>query len=383
MEQPNPQMNQFMMTPRLKGLLLILIFTFIASGISLIVYAQVQSYGQDQVYLATRAALPVHKAAKTDMSDLKTYTSSQYGFEMQYPPAYEMSDKPQRQGFYTYQITRILNFAGKDNNIDDTNFSVFADNNSKNIGNCLTDGQGTSLTQTKDINGSKFYVLYEKTPDSAMGGERAEVSEYHIIQNNYCFILNFRVHWHEVGFALEPGPTPEQIQAQAASVDKNEKILEQMLASFKFTNDVSAWKTYTNSQYGFEFKYPSNWSISPINTGGGYDQSKPFILLWAGNTSDEPCQDLGCLPKSGNRDVLTKGDTYEGGPPLSPWYKILRVSGNKWVSIQVTDINKNCSSETSCQGYLTLVPIQERQKLAGQDYVTYNEFIDLLNTFKF
>jgi hypothetical protein len=29
------------------------------------------------------------------------------------------------------------------------------------------------------------------------------------------------------------------------------------------TQDTSTWKTYTNSQYGFEFKYPSNWYLDP------------------------------------------------------------------------------------------------------------------------
>lgn len=44
----------------------------------------------------------------------------------------------------------------------------------------------------------------------------------------------------------------------------DQSLLNQILSTFKFTNstttpDTSNWKTYTNSQYGFEFEYPINW----------------------------------------------------------------------------------------------------------------------------
>lgn len=46
---------------------------------------------------------------------------------------------------------------------------------------------------------------------------------------------------------------------------QNDEICEQILSTFKFTDttsaDTSTWKTYTNTQYGFEFQYPSDWNI--------------------------------------------------------------------------------------------------------------------------
>src|SRR3989344_590880 len=148
-------------------------------------------------------------------------------------------------------------------------------------------------------------------------------------------------------------------------------------------DETAGWKTYTNIKYGFEFKYNPIWSIAPINTGSGYDASKPFVLVWAGTTSDTPCDDFGCPPKSGDRDELTKGDTLQGAPLLNPWFKILRVRGNKWVSIQVTDVNKNCSSEATCQQYLSVALLAQKVKVSIAGYQTYNNFIDLLDTFKF
>lgn len=156
-----------------------------------------------------------------------------------------------------------------------------------------------------------------------------------------------------------------------------------VIDSFALLNPQLGWKTYKNDTYGFEFQYNPNWSIAPINTGLGYNTSQSHVLLWAGTVSDAPCQDLGCPPKSGDRDELTKGDTFEGAPPLNPWFKILRVRGDKWVSIQVTDVNKNCSSEAVCRQYLSSAPLTQKLKVNSTGYQTYNDFIDLLSTLKF
>ena len=175
-------------------------------------------------------------------------------------------------------------------------------------------------------------------------------------------------------------------------VKKSESVAQQSTLTLTKTlvsptpttpSETANWGTYKNTTYGFEFNYNPKWNIAKINTGSGYNASEPFVLLWAGTVSDAPCQDLGCSPKSGDRDELTKGDTFEGAPPLNPWFKILRVRGNKWVSIQVTDLNKNCASETVCQQYLSVVPITQKLKVNNADYQTYNDFIELLSTFKF
>ncbi len=142
-------------------------------------------------------------------------------------------------------------------------------------------------------------------------------------------------------------------------------------------------KIYQDKNFGIEFKYNPKWSIAPINTGSGYDYSRPFILLWSGEISDDVCQDLGCTPKTGDRDVLDKGCTFEGAPPLNPWFKILRVRGNKWVSIQVTDVTKNCQTAEYCHQYIAQAPLNQKIRINKIDYQVYNDFIELISTLKF
>ena len=60
-----------------------------------------------------------------------------------------------------------------------------------------------------------------------------------------------------------------------------DSTFNQIISSFKFLPDTSTWKTYKNSQYGFSFKYPKNFSVS--------DQSMPKIKrLFVGQNIDSP-----------------------------------------------------------------------------------------------
>jgi len=109
----------------------------------------------------------------------KIYTNTKYGFEFKYPSNYQISDKTEEQDFYDYQISKIVSSSVKEEYIDDSSFTVFADNGSQNINACLTNDYGVkqnvkNLTQTKEINGNNFFVFWDKQSDAAMGGARAK-----------------------------------------------------------------------------------------------------------------------------------------------------------------------------------------------------------------
>ena len=96
--------------------------------------------------------------------------------------------------------------------------------------------------------------------------------------------------------------------------DEDKSLLEQVLNSFKLTttSQTSDWKTYTNSEYGFEFKYPGDMNLkenklnntsqyatqvaiskNPINFNS-FDQNKnpiSFLIATPGSISNykNPC----------------------------------------------------------------------------------------------
>ncbi|MEO8637620.1 MAG: hypothetical protein ABI430_01830 [Candidatus Taylorbacteria bacterium] len=178
-----------------------------------------------------------------DMADWKIYKNEKYGFEFQYPSEYQLDDKIEKQGFYEYQITKISDVGAKENYIDDSSFEVNADNTPYNLSVCLTKDYGDqphTSTLTKVINGNTFSIFSDKVGDAAMGGVRGVESQYRAIHDNYCYIVNSHVHWHEVGYEgyINTGKndaTPAQTQAQHDAISKHEQILDQILSTFKFT----------------------------------------------------------------------------------------------------------------------------------------------------
>ncbi len=77
------------MSERLKSLLLILIFTLLASGLTLAILSQIQAYRDSQVYLATEAALPLHRVASKAN---KLFSSPDLGLSFQYPASLVLAE---------------------------------------------------------------------------------------------------------------------------------------------------------------------------------------------------------------------------------------------------------------------------------------------------
>ena len=66
------------------------------------------------------------------------------------------------------------------------------------------------------------------------------------------------------------------------TVLKNNDIANQILSTFKFTDSVDEtanWKTYTNTEYGFQFKYPDNflYQQSTIKSSACIQNECPYI----------------------------------------------------------------------------------------------------------
>jgi hypothetical protein len=59
------------------------------------------------------------------------------------------------------------------------------------------------------------------------------------------------------------------------------------------TNEITRdWETYTNSKFGFEFKYPSDWKVVPVDprfaivfVANSFDEKNPYGAMFGQGTS--------------------------------------------------------------------------------------------------
>jgi len=116
------------------------------------------------------------------------------------------------------------------------------------------------------------------------------------------------------------------------------QIINTIIPTFKFINvssSVSDWKTYSDNEFGFEFKYPSTWKISksPILDGNGWvvASNNGYLMIEIGsNNTLEQCTLGGgiyseserLIYKQYARDIIVSGITGKEiiGKDVAPKY---------------------------------------------------------------
>lgn len=63
-----------------------------------------------------------------------------------------------------------------------------------------------------------------------------------------------------------------------------EKLCDQIASTFKFIDDTSNWKTYTNTDWSFSIKYPSDWLKG--EPGDMYSDIKSFYTIFGPATTE-------------------------------------------------------------------------------------------------
>ena len=192
-----------------------------------------------------RPGRPSPTQSVLDTSTWKTYTNAQYGFEFKYPEGWLLRSE---------SLKRIIvsNFE-KPPPISEESIKNTADFQIDTRGNLNPNRQTPTSwfsSYTKDWEAdvlSKNEVTVSTKP--AIRIEIAEIS-----RRAHYYILNGK-----------------DIIDISYSVDqpKFKNTYDQILSTFKFIDktDTSNWKTYTNAQYGFEFKYPNEWKIDKDQQG--------------------------------------------------------------------------------------------------------------------
>jgi hypothetical protein len=215
--------------------------------------------GCNRVSQTTKNVAPIPatsiNAINIPQADWKTYTNSEYGFELKFPPHWAaMKVEPDGLSFdLPYASTSP--YAGEYEFICGIKF----------YGQKAWDElQNSKGPKPSDVLGQKNggVFSYECTSDD---GGYASFEEYN------QGLLNYQLH-HE---------TPKN------TVGPNEEFNKLVIPTFKLIDPAPAvnttgWKTYTSSKSGFQFKYPSNFKIV-LGQNYGLGQSYDTVLLQSVN----------------------------------------------------------------------------------------------------
>src|SRR3989344_1412950 len=211
--------------------------------------------------------LPKAPAPITDnqTAGWKTYTSNM-GFELKYPDNYWAGEGEFDFSLYIppqiYLVTPaqpIFAVAIPQNSYPKTDFQggFITINYANNLtaASCqqwLTDNpKEKNLTEKVVINGITFY---KGEDDGAAAGHQSADEFYHTFYNNLCYEIVLGV--RTGGYGAIDGITHVDYKTVL-------KELEKILNTFKFTNqdETADWKIYKNEKYGFEIKYPRDYSV--------------------------------------------------------------------------------------------------------------------------
>lgn len=158
----------------------------------------------------------------------KTYTNTQYGFEVKYPADWKEIVGTASQA--TLSKVSLVKPAGPSEEFPDTlDISVLSLTVERLFSEAHPSYRNIESVQFAGISAQKF----NNAPLESMG--RADHTLIAVPRNGSLILLDYQT-----------------------DADVN-----QILSTFKFSDPTAGWKTYTNTQYGYSFKYPSDWVIVP------------------------------------------------------------------------------------------------------------------------
>ncbi len=229
---------------RIRSMLFILIITFIASGVALIILQSIQSYNRQQIYLATEAAMPTHKVSQL-AGAWKVYSNNSFSFS--YPEKLTLSESSgvvKLEHEVPFKNTGECDMKGDDITYDKLNdfraaFQVYSGNVAqavKHLSPYMSEENFTSdslkispgFIDEYQIGNLKGFAIYE-------GAEGCGHTIYYFsVSQNKTFVATKDMVQLLSGVISSNKPkellkVPGVIQAQ-----ESKNIFEQMLLSFKF-----------------------------------------------------------------------------------------------------------------------------------------------------
>lgn len=164
---------------------------------------------------------------KTYTTDLKKYTNNKYGFSVQYPNDYKISET-NNDGFYNELNIFGLHISVPIGYQSGTDFSVASIEItvSPTTDKCYSSQGDTNqdMTAIKTIGGKSFhYNPGQPIDDSAMGGQRSSISLFSTINNGQCYRIEKLIGYRDPRGFSEP-PYPPHFDQQKANTDLDKII---------------------------------------------------------------------------------------------------------------------------------------------------------------
>jgi len=238
----NPEHGPFWMWLVLLGVILI--------GVGFFAWVNFGQKETQSVFSVADKSNLVTTPSVNPVKSIKTYTNSVYQFSFNYPGNWTYSEENIKTGDVPGEVVFRLKF--KDSNAVSPLDITVSDKINGNI--VLREPNGMDLT-----------VEQAKGTDLIVAGQKAK--KY--LNNIYVLSKDSRVY---------------TITGDSESLG----ALNDVISSFQFTTPVSTadWKTYTNKNYSFSVKYPSDYTISEL-AGLGLKESEPSDILFSSKDGSE------------------------------------------------------------------------------------------------
>ena len=324
-------------------------------------YWQNQQVAQEVVPTFTpRASVTADPTA-----DWKTYTNAQYGFEFKYPVDWKIDDnlKLNRCCLDVFNSPEPYQGDSLKQNVMKAQFQyqtlstvssmeqfinrAIADNNQSEMSPKITRG---SITNFKNQNGIDIIKF-----------------DYGQASLKYTYSIPMKPDFSQMINILVWNPDP---------------VFDQILSTFKFTDsvDTSTWKTYTNTQYGFSFMYPLDWTydgtseifFDKIDPATGKRQ---FSEGTGGFNLSIVDGNISTVYTKVRNECQTYGTTFKIADPVFSYQAITLAGKSGW--------EVNCSSEYGGPFTVTILPVTVLKTIkinSGYKSTLHNQII---STFKF
>ena len=251
-----------------RSVLTFFLLTVIAGAVSLFLLKKADTAIHEIESIQSKPLFVAHKEyLSVDVSDWKTYRNDKYGFEVKYPVEYDVREAitkhPVRpDAILLVRKLSVIKEIGWDTSRGDIGDVVVTPLRSQeSLGDALGVKQYPVMLDLDYFStDSNFYIpkLNKDFQEAVVAGRKAfQLTHTEFYERRYT-IFSIK---DNMFLVIEGGVEKGIVRGVDGSLISTKNPYDGILSTFKFIEpvDTSAWKTYRNDQYGFEFKYPGEW----------------------------------------------------------------------------------------------------------------------------